>query len=182
MPNLLKFQIILVHTTEGSVLFALGVIQSTCFRVSTYDSTTRWPAWENLSRWAVRIIAQAFSGHGKCRRGAILLHDGVRPHTALQNHKLAAKFFGSRSFGLSLSEPGFSNEPFQFVSRFEGKFVRISLKEHLSGYHRACDEDDKPAAVTSLTHQTHTFCVSGTDKHTTPSDKNLNFEGGCVEI
>jgi hypothetical protein len=65
---------------------------------------------------------------GLLSRCAIILHDRVRPHTMQHARKHAAKFSVRERFGLSLIHPGFSNEPFQFVSRHEGTFVRISLR------------------------------------------------------
>jgi hypothetical protein len=266
------------YIDRGLYIVRARVIRSTCFRVSIYiyDSTTRWPARENWSRWAVRVIAQAFSGSGKCGRGAILLHDGVRPHTALQARKLSAKFSVWKRLGYPSVSPDLATSHFNLFRALkehlsgyrwrkicqdivegtlvrmslkenlsgyrwrnicqdvvEGKFVRISLKEHLSGYlwrnicqdivegkfvrislkenlsgyrwrnicqdvvegtfvrmswkehllwyRCSCDEDVKPVAITSLTHQRHTFCMPGTDKHTTLNDKSLNFEGAALK-
>ena len=60
-------------------------------------------------------------------------------------------------------------------------FFLLALKEDLPGYRFACDGDFKPTAITSSTQQRYTFCEYRTDKHTPPSDKNLNPQGDCVE-
>jgi len=49
-PNLLTFQIMLVHMTESAIVFALAWFQAIACEWVHYDSTARWPAWENWSR------------------------------------------------------------------------------------------------------------------------------------
>jgi hypothetical protein len=71
-----------------------------------------WP--REVSEFSLAVVrfssATASDRTRRCRLGKLL------------------QIFGSGAFGLSLIHPGFSNEPFQFVSRLERTFVRISLR------------------------------------------------------
>ena len=176
-PNLLKFQMMFVYTTQGSLVFALACSEASAFEwvhmtVQHGDPLGRTGLAGQSELWPKCFVAMGSVGV-LLSRGAILLRDGFRLHTKQQARKLATDFSVRERLGYPSFIPA------------QQRAISISF----APWTNSCQDIvapatkmSKPAAITSLTQQRLPLCESGTDKHTTPSKENFNPQVECVEI